>query len=71
MSIRTEKKACTECGLNKPIDQFHKHDGMADGHYNQCKVCMYTDQAARRQSEAKKKHEPNPISVLMTKWGRT
>ena len=70
MSIRTEKKTCTVCGLEKTLERFHKHEGMADGYYNQCKICMYSDQQARRQSEIKKQHEPNPVSVLLNSWGR-
>ena len=63
-------KTCTNCGLIKSLDRFHEHSTMADGHYNQCKVCMYADQEARRQSERKKQLEPNPISILLNKWGR-
>lgn len=32
-------KHCTECGEEKPLDQFHRNHRMKDGHINQCKAC--------------------------------
>lgn len=32
-------KRCKKCGEVKPIDEFHRAKGMADGHRNECKDC--------------------------------
>ena len=32
-------KACKSCGNIKPLDQFYRQRGMADGHRNECKDC--------------------------------
>lgn len=33
-------KTCTKCGTEKPLTEYHKKKRMADGHMNQCKVCV-------------------------------
>lgn len=33
-------KTCRECGINKPINEYYKHEAMADGHLNKCKSCV-------------------------------
>lgn len=35
-------KPCIECGIVKPLNDFHKRSSMLDGHYNSCKVCRKT-----------------------------
>lgn len=39
------EKRCNKCGNVKPITEFYKCRGMADGHFNQCKSCkkVYAD----------------------------
>ena len=39
MSERTvgSTKTCTKCGLVKPLDEFHKSEGMKDGHRSDCR----------------------------------
>ena len=32
-------KQCTKCEVKKPLDCFHKHKGMKDGHRNTCIDC--------------------------------
>ena len=68
MTIRTETKRCKSCGAVKILERFHKNEGMADGRYNTCKICMYAEQQARRNRE--KNPEPNAISQLLLKWGK-
>ena len=67
--MKTYVKRCNQCGVDKAIERFHKHSGMADGHYNQCKVCQYQDQAAKRRADQRSKDNPNPISVLLQNRG--
>jgi hypothetical protein len=33
-------KKCTQCGLEKSLEEFYEVKGMKDGHKNQCKECM-------------------------------
>jgi hypothetical protein len=41
-------KRCFKCGEEKPIEQFHLHAMMADGHLNKCKACSRKDDTAYR-----------------------
>lgn len=38
-----EGKKCFKCGIIKPLDEFYKHPGMADGHVNKCIDCNKRD----------------------------
>lgn len=39
------EKTCNKCGVKKPLSDFYKCKGMADGHFNHCKACkkIYSD----------------------------
>lgn len=43
-------KACRDCGLVKPLDEFYVHRMMLDGHLNKCKNCVR--QRVRRRANA-------------------
>lgn len=43
-------KVCFKCNIEKPLKEFYKHSGMADGHLNKCKACTKAD-ANRHRSE--------------------
>ncbi len=33
-------KVCRTCSAEKPLTEFYKHSGMADGHLNKCNLCV-------------------------------
>lgn len=62
MLLINNDKICRKCFVLKPLDGFHKHKQMADGHLNTCKMCHYAISRAR----LKEKHAE--YSVVKRAW---
>lgn len=42
-------KICSTCGVDKPLDEFHRDASRKDGHRNNCKQCSVHNKAYREQ----------------------
>ena len=51
------EKTCITCGVTKPIDDYYKHRGMADGHLNKCKECQKANSLAAKRANPEKYRE--------------
>lgn len=59
------QKTCFKCGEVKPLSDFYKHKGMADGHLNKCKVCTKKDTAKYASENVDK------VNGYKRKWAKT
>jgi hypothetical protein len=49
----TEKKRCTNCGKNRPVDDYYAHPRTKDRLQSQCRPCMKT--SANKRNKANRK----------------
>lgn len=64
-------KCCFKCKKVKPIEAFHKHKGMADGHLNKCGVCVKLGVDAWREANPgcrQREHERNREAKGFRTW---
>lgn len=45
-------KKCIRCSIEKQIDEFYRHEAMADGHLNVCKECVKKRVSDREKQKA-------------------
>ena len=45
-----QSKRCTECGIEKPLDEFYQDRRATDGRYSRCKTCHNARMRAQRQA---------------------
>ena len=50
-------KVCFKCNTEKPLLEYYKHKGMADGHLNKCKECSKSDASSHRLENIEKIRE--------------
>ncbi len=57
-----DEKACRLCGETKPLSEFHRANGMKDGHRNECKTCF------RRAARARYHADPQKAIASVKRW---
>lgn len=50
-------KACADCGLTKPLDDFHRRAGAKDGRRSDCKECHLPKRAKWREANRDRTRE--------------
>jgi hypothetical protein len=55
-------KVCTKCGIEKSLNDYHKHPQTKDGRLGHCKVCQNKKSAQFREQN------PNRMQAYKDKW---
>jgi hypothetical protein len=53
-----DEKTCTQCGIAKPLTEFHRNARAADGHRAECKVC---NRASLKSKYVPRVHDPEQM----------
>lgn len=64
-------KTCSVCKIEKPVDQFHRNKGKADGLQSRCKLCRATNQKRDTRPRALRPGYPTPADNAPTVLDRT
>lgn len=54
LTLSTASKKCRLCGVEKPLDQFHRDRSKSDGRRNECKPCKCADVRLRKNPEKRR-----------------
>jgi hypothetical protein len=73
-----DSKICFKCNVEKPLSDFYKHKGMADGYLNKCKECNKKDASENRKAnidyyleyDKQRASNPNRINYHQTEAGK-
>lgn len=73
-------KTCFKCGVAQPMENFYRHQQMADGHLGKCKTCtkldMRVDRATKprvREYDRERSMQPQRIALrarVSKEWDR-
>lgn len=58
------EKACSKCGVTKPLSEYYRDPACRDGHRPDCKMCNRAAQMARRDAD------PEPGRARAREWQR-
>lgn len=56
-------KKCFACGQNKPLSEFYKHPGTADGLLGKCKACAKAYASSRTDYERERGKRPDRVAA--------
>jgi hypothetical protein len=69
MAVTLDTKACSKCGVDKPLDEFHKDNSREDGLHHRCKACKSKQAAGYYKKWTPEQREKHRARVLRTRYG--